>query len=102
MREQTNRARVSVALVGVGPTWDLHYRAAVERLSAKLCVRAVYDSVEIRAAAVAEEFQAMPVCSPWLLAQRKDLHAWLILDPGWLNTYPAELSVRAGRPALFA
>jgi predicted dehydrogenase len=102
MGEQTNRAKVSVALIGVGPTWELHYREAVEYLSARLSVRAVCDPVYVRAVAIADEFQAFPVTSPWVLAQRKDLHAWLILDPGWLDTYPADLAVQTGRPTLFA
>ena len=102
MGDKTSRAKVSVALVGVGPIWELHYRAAIERLSSKLSVRAVCDSVHARAAAVADEFEATPVSSPWLLTQRRDCHAWLILDPGWFGIYPAELAVRSGRPALFA
>ncbi len=102
MGDKTSRAKVSVALVGVGPIWERHYRAAIERLSSKLSVRAVCDSVQVRAAAVADEFEATPVSSPWLLTQRQDCHAWLILDPGWFDTYPAELAVRSGHPALFA
>ena len=102
MGDKTSRAKVSVALIGVGPIWERHYRAAIEYLSAKLSVRAVCDSVQARAAAVADEFEATPVSCPWLLTQRQDCHAWLILDPGWFGTYPADLAVRNGRPALFA
>ena len=102
MGDKTSRAKVSVALVGVGPIWELHYRAAIERLSSKLSVRAVCDSVQVRAAAVADEFEATSVSSPWLLTQRQDCHAWLILDPGWFGTYPAELAIDCGRPTLFA
>lgn len=102
MGDPKNRAKVSVALIGVGPTWDLHYHAAIQRLSTKICVRAVCDSVLSRAASVADEFQASPVDSPWLLTQRTDLHAWLILDPGWFSLYPAALAVENERPALFA
>ena len=102
MGEKTSRAKVSVALVGVGTTWELHYRDAIQRLSSKLTVRAICDSVQMRAAVVADDFEAMPISCPWHLTQRNDLHAWLILDPGWFGTYPAALAVKHGRPALFA
>ena len=102
MREKTTRAQLAVGLIGLGPTWDQHYREAVHRLSSKLCVRAVCDAVHVRAAAVASEFRAATFSSPWLLSQRRDIQAWLILDPGWLGIYPAELAVWCGRPALFA
>lgn len=102
MGEKTSRAKVSVALVGVGPTWELHYRDAIQRLSSKLTVRAICDTVQMRAAVVADEFEATPISCPWHLTQRGDLHAWLIFDPGWFETYPAALAVQHGRPALFA
>jgi len=102
MGEKTSRAKVSVALIGVGSSWDSYYRTAIERLSAKLSVRAVCDSVLLRATSVADEFEATPMSCPWQLTQRTDLHAWLILDPGWYHTYPAELSVHHARPALYA
>jgi predicted dehydrogenase len=102
MGEKTSRAKVSVALVGVGSTWELHYRDAIQRLSSKLTVKAICDSVQMRAAVVADEFEAMPISCPWHLTQRTDLHAWLILDPGWFDTYPAALAVQHGRPALYA
>ncbi len=102
MREKMTRAQLSIGLIGLGPTWERHYREAVRRLSSKLCVRAVCDPVHIRAAAVACEFRAATFSSPWQLSQRCDIKAWLILDPGWFGIYPAELAVRLGRPALFA
>ena len=102
MGEKTSRAKLSVALIGVGPIWELHYRDAIQNLSSKLSVRAVCDSVLMRATAVAEEYEATPVGSPWLLTQRRDLQAWLILDPAWFDVYPADLAVRHGRQALFA
>ena len=102
MREKMTRAQLAVGLIGLGPTWEQHYREAVQRLSSKLCVRAVCDAVHVRAAAVASEFRAATISSPWLLSQRRDIKAWLILDPGWLGIYPAELAVWCGRPALFA
>lgn len=102
MGEKTNRAKVSVALIGVGSSWELYYRNAIERLSSKLSIRAVCDSVQLRAASVADEFEATAVSCPWQLTQRTDLHAWLILDPGWYHTYPAELAVHHARPALYA
>ncbi len=102
MREKTTRAQLAVGLIGLGSTWELHYREAVRRLSSKLCVRAVCDAVHVRAAAVASEFRAATFSSPWQLSQRRDIKAWLILDPGWFGIYPAELAVWCGRPALFA
>lgn len=101
MGDRTSRAKVSVALVGVGPTWELYYRDAIQSLSSKLSVKAVCDSVQIRAMAVAEEFEAASLTCAWQLTQRTDLHAWLILDPGWFGIYPAELAARHRRPALF-
>ncbi|MEK6260109.1 MAG: hypothetical protein AABP62_15940 [Planctomycetota bacterium] len=102
MREKLTRAQLAIGLIGLGPTWEQHYREAVRRLSSKLCVRAVCDAVHVRAAAVATEFHAATFSSPWLLSQRRDIKAWLILDPGWFGVYPAELSVWCGRPTLFA
>lgn len=102
MRDKPTRAQLAVGLIGLGPTWELHYRDAVRRLSSKLCVRAVCDAVHVRAAAVAAQFHATTISSPWQLSQRRDIKAWLILDPGWFGIYPAELAVWCGRPALFA
>ena len=102
MREKMTRAQLAVGLIGLGPTWEQHYRDAVRQLSSKICVRAVCDAVHVRAAAVASEFRAATISSPWQLSQRRDIKAWLILDPGWLGIYPAELAVWCGRPALFA
>lgn len=102
MGEKTSRAKLSVALVGVGPTWEQHYRDAIQSLSSKLSVKAICDSVQMRAAVVSDEFEATPISCPWYLTQRKDLHAWLIFDPGWFESYPAHLAVQHGRPALFA
>ena len=102
MGDQPSRARVSVAVIGVGPNWEQHYRDAVLALSSRICVRAVCDPVHMRAAACADELRARAFSCPWLLAQRNDLHAWLILDPGWFGTYPAELAVQHCRPALLA
>ncbi len=64
MGDKPSRAKVSVALVGVGPTWELYYRDAIERLSSKLSIRAVCDSVHMRAAVVADEYEATPVSCP--------------------------------------
>jgi predicted dehydrogenase len=102
MGEPSNRVKVAVALIGVGPTWELHYREAVRRLSSRICVRAVCDSVHVRAAAVADEFEAIPLSSPWQLAQRNDVHAWIILDPGWFDTYPTALAIERNLPVLLA
>ncbi len=102
MRDQPTRAQLAVGLIGLGPSWEQHYREAVQRLSSKICVRAVCDAVHVRAAAVASEFRAATFSCPWQLSQRRDIKAWLILDPGWFGIYPAELAVWCGRPALFA
>ena len=102
MREKQNRSLLGVALVGVGRAWETHYREAIQRLSSKLTLLAVCDAVHVRAAAVADEFRAATYSSPWKLAQRRDIHAWLICDPGWFGTYPAELAVRCDQPTLFA
>ena len=102
MRENPNRSLLGVALVGVGRAWETHYREAVQRLNSKLALRAVCDPVYVRAASVADEFHAATYSSPWKLAQRHDIQAWLICDPGWFGTYPAELAVRCDQPALFA
>lgn len=101
MRDKPTRGQLAVGLIGLGPTWERHYRDAVHRLSSKLRVQAVCDAVHVRAAAVAAEFHAATISSPWQLSQRRDIKAWLILDPGWLGIYPAELAVWCGRPALF-
>ena len=102
MGDKTSHAKLAVAVIGVGPSWELHYREAIENLAAKLSVRVVCDSVAMRAAVVADEFEATPISCPWLLTQRTDLQAWLILDPGWFDSYPADLAVLHARPALFA
>lgn len=102
MREKLNRSLLGIALVGVGRAWETHYREAVQRLRSKLALRAVCDPVHVRAASVADEFRAATYSSPWKLAQRRDIQAWLICDPGWFGTYPAELAVRRDQPILFA
>jgi predicted dehydrogenase len=102
MAEKTKRAQVSVALVGMGQTWELNYRSAIQRLASRLSIRAICDCVHVRAAAVADEFGAAPVTSPWQLSQRSDIQAWIILDPDWYAAYPAEIANLAGRSVLLA
>lgn len=102
MVDQSRRDRVGLGLIGLGPSWELLYRSAIDRLQNRLTVRLVYDTVEARALSVAGDFKADHVGSLHQLLHRSTLQGLLILDPGWLGTGALELIARSGKPVYLA
>lgn len=94
------RPALGIAVVGAGPSWTGTYRNIVNQMSGKVSVIAVCDPVFSRAAAVAQEFNAIPYSTLQALLRRSDIKSWLILDTDWYGIYPTELALQHGIHAL--
>lgn len=99
MIEKSRRDRVGLGLIGLGPSWEQHYREPISRLSNRLTIKLVYDSVEARARSVAAEFDARVASSLRQMLSWPTLQGILVLDPGWCATGALELVAMSGKPA---
>ncbi|WP_373653457.1 hypothetical protein [Schlesneria sp. DSM 10557] len=102
MVDPSRRDRVGLGLLGLGPSWELLYRPAIERLQKRLTIRLTYDTVEARARSVAADFEAEPVGSLHQMLNRPMLQGLLILDPGWLGAGALDSIARSGKPVYLA
>ena len=92
---------LAVGLVGLGSDWESQQRPALNRLRHRLRVRGIYTAVASRADPVAEEFECVPCASLRMMAERSDLHALLVFDPGWKSDLPAQMAGQAGKAAFY-
>ncbi|HUG90589.1 MAG TPA: hypothetical protein VML55_07140 [Planctomycetaceae bacterium] len=92
---------VNVGVIGLGPQWEMGYRAALERSRSRIAIRAVYDAVEGRAAQVAAVWRADPCDGIRALLDRPDVRAVLLLDAAWHGPRPFEFILASRKPALF-
>ena len=99
MLEKARRDRVGLGLIGLGPSWELHYREPIARLQNRLTIKLVYDSVEARARSVAADFEAGVASSLRQMLSWPSLQGILVLDPGWCATGTLELVAMSGKPA---
>lgn len=99
MVEKSRRDRVGLGLIGLGPSWEQHYREPIARLSHRLTIKLVYDSVEARARSVAADYEAGVASSLRQMLAWPSLQGVLVLDPGWYTTGALELIAMSGKPA---
>ncbi len=91
-----------IGVIGPGAEWETRYRPALERLSGRLQVTAVYDAVANRGEQLAAEMRAAPVTGMRALLERPDVEAVLILDRAWHGLWPVRFAVEAGKPVYIA
>jgi predicted dehydrogenase len=87
-----------IGLIGLGPDWEQHYRPALEGLTRRLRIAAVYDTVASRAEQLALEFGAVPCTGLRRLLDRPDVAAVLLLDTAWHGESPLQMAVDYGKP----
>jgi predicted dehydrogenase len=93
---------IKAGIIGLGPVWETRYCPALEALSSKVKVAAIYDGVEERAKVAAKRFDAMPVGGVVSLSRRADLDACLILGKDWTNLPALKFLCEARKPAYIA
>ena len=93
---------LNIGLIGLGPDWETLYAPALARLSRRLKVAAVYDSVHSRAVHAADQLRAWPVTGIRSMLTRSDIKAVLVLESGWQGLAPIELAVEHELPAFLA
>lgn len=93
---------LKIGLIGLGTEWEEHYRPALEGLTHRLRVAAVYDAVPSRAAQAAQELGALPYAGLRRLLHRPEIAAVLILDTAWQAEWPLRLALEHGKPAFLA
>ena len=89
---------VDVAVIGLGPVWDMRYLPALQKLRNRIKVRALYDPVAARSEQAAAEFDADAVHSVIRLTRRFDIAALLLLDPGWIGLDLLHILKEARKP----
>lgn len=89
--------KLRVGLVGLGKAWEVRHRPALRALADKFEVRAVCEEVGLRAARVAEEFDAVAMDGYRALAGRVDVDAILMLSPQWYGPLPILAACDAGK-----
>lgn len=93
---------LNIGLIGLGPDWEPLYAPALARLSRRLRVAAVYDSVHSRAVQAADQLRAWPMTGIRSMLARSDIKAVLVLETGWHGLAPIELAVEHELPAFLA
>ena len=93
---------LNIGLIGLGPDWETLYAPALGRLSRRLKVTAVYDSVHSRAVQAADQLRAWPLTGIRSMLTRSDIKAVLVLESGWHGLAPIELAVDHELPAFLA
>lgn len=89
--------KLRVGLVGLGNDWESRYRPALRALSDRFEVRAVYETIGVRAEQAAREFNATAVDGFRSLAYREDVDAVLLLARQWYGSLPILAACDAGK-----
>ncbi|MBD3676495.1 MAG: Gfo/Idh/MocA family oxidoreductase [Planctomycetaceae bacterium] len=93
---------IKAGIIGLGPVWETRYCPALDALSSKVKVAAIYDAVEERAHNAAKRFDAIAVKGVSALSRRADLDACLILGKDWTNLPALKFLCEARKPAYIA
>ncbi len=86
-----------IGILEPGPDWESLYRPALQRLTDRVQVAAVFDGVPRTAQMVAEQLDARPVSAIRSLFE-SDLVGVLCCHIGWYGLYPMQLAVAAKKP----
>jgi predicted dehydrogenase len=95
-------APVNLGLIGLGPWWENRFRPALQKLSARLDVVAIYDSVTGHAEQAARSVDADVVGGATALTERVDVQAVLVLDLGWGRELVGRMLCQRRKPVLLA
>lgn len=93
---------INLGIIGLGPAWESRYEPALEWLSGRAQVRAVYDAVSARAEQVAAAHGARPVLGIRALLTRDDVDAVMVLDRAWYAEIPLRFLAEIPKPAYVA
>lgn len=83
--ELVMRRSLRVGIVGLPNAWRETYRPALEALGSRVSITAVFDPVFQLAVSEAEGLEASAVAGVLQLANRDDVDAIVVANPGWLG-----------------
>jgi len=101
-RRAGNYVMIKAGIIGLGPVWEARYCPALDALTGKVKVAAIYDAVEERAKHAAKRFDAQTAQGVLSLSRRRDLDACLILGKDWTNLPALKFLCEARKPAYIA
>lgn len=90
--------KLRIGVIGLGRLWEARHRPALQRLSGRFRVTAVYDQVARRAVSEAEAIGCHAAGGVTELIGRPDVDAVYLLTPQWFGLHAAELVCAAGKP----
>ena len=93
--------KLRVGIVGLGNAWEKRYRPALSTMTDRFEVRAVCESIGLRAGLVAAGFDATTSDGFRCLVRREDIDAILLLAAGWCGPLPALAACDAGKAIYF-
>lgn len=89
--------KLSVGVVGIGPSWQSSHLPALRALSDRFRVRGVCDPVQHRAAMAAEQLKSDVHTGFRTLTSRRDIDAILLLSAHWFGPLPIYAACDAGK-----
>ncbi|MCA9258622.1 MAG: Gfo/Idh/MocA family oxidoreductase, partial [Planctomycetales bacterium] len=89
--------KLSIGVVGIGPSWQTWHLPALRALSDRFQVRAVCDPVQHRAAKAAEQLKAEVHSGFRTLTFRDDIDAIMLLSAHWFGPLPIYAACDAGK-----
>ncbi len=93
---------VNLGIVGLGNHWESRYKPAIDKLSNRLAVKAIYTPVMSRAKQVSEDFNAYAVEGINLLANIPNIRGILLLETGWAKIEVLKLLLHLNKPVFLA
>lgn len=92
---------LKLGVIGLGPVWE-SYRAAMTQLRHPLQVTAVFDPRPLVAAQAAKDLRATACLGIKALADRPNVQAVLLMDPGWVGAAAIDLLSQCHKPVFIA
>ncbi len=92
---------LKLGVIGLGPNWET-YRTVLNRLRHPLAVSAFFELNPLVAAEKSQELRAAIAPGIQSLAERPDVQAILLTDPGWVGAAAVDLLSQCRKPVLIA
>ncbi len=92
---------LKLGVIGLGPVWE-SYRTAMTQLRHPLQVTAVFDPRPQIAAQTAKDLRATVCLGIKALADRPNVQAVLLMDPGWVGAAAIDLLAQCRKPVFIA
>ncbi len=94
---------IQIGIIGLSPEWETHYLPAIDRLSQRIAVSAVYDHVHTRAVQIARRWPSATTADGIIaIIERPNIDAVLLLDMSWHRQSLFSFICARGKPAYLA